>query len=196
MSKHFSGVSQIKPEVDFDLLAEVLDSIEDVFCVVDNLGRIRHENGAFREIVGHAHQERVREEMRQLARGVLFDGHGPAKLNGVYGARVAEFKIGHRGYRARASLMRKTLDDASPLVLITLEAFSTGVHQTLTARHRLTPREVQVVELLAEGHSNKSVAEALGVSAHTARHHTGRVLSKMQAKGRSEVGALLRRLHR
>jgi len=196
MTSHFSSNVQVKSEVDCGLLAEVLDSIEDVFCLVDNLGRICHENGAFREMVGHAHHERVRDEMRQLARGVLIGGHGSGKTNGGSEARVVEFKIGHNAYRARASLMRKSLSDSSPLVLITLESFSTGVHQTLSTRHRLTPREVQVVELLAEGHSNKSVAEALGVSAHTARHHTGRVLSKMQAKCRSEVGALVRRLHR
>lgn len=185
----------MRSDVDFDLLSEVLDSIDDCYCVVDSHGSIQLENKYFREMVAGAHHERIRNEIRQLTLVVLFRGDGTVRTTGSATGRLSEFCVGQRTFRARASLMRRAPDDASALVLITLETI-TRVAPALGAKHRLTPREVEVVELLAEGHSNKRVAEALGVSTHTARHHTGRVLSKLQAKGRAEVGALVRRLHR
>jgi DNA-binding NarL/FixJ family response regulator len=188
----------LKRSVDFALLADVLDTIDDAFCVVDRRGRIRHENAAFRrDIERHPDPVRIRDEMKRLA-GRAIAGEAPVTAPTVRSdaERIVEFRSGQSKYRARASLMRESPTDSTALVLITLEEARAGVPPALAAKHRLTPREVQVLELLAEGHSNKRVAETLGVSEHTARHHTGRVLSKLQAKCRAEVGALLRRVHR
>jgi DNA-binding NarL/FixJ family response regulator len=59
-------------------------------------------------------------------------------------------------------------------------------------RYGLTRREQEVAELLAEGKSNATIARHLGISAHTARHHTQRVLSKLAVHSRAEAGAKLR----
>lgn len=53
----------------------------------------------------------------------------------------------------------------------------------------LTPREVEVLSLLAEGASNKMIAQRLGISAHTAKFHVGRVLEKLDATGRTDAVA-------
>jgi len=57
----------------------------------------------------------------------------------------------------------------------------------------LTEREVEVARLLAEGRRNIAIASALGISPHTARHHTQRVLAKLGVHSRAEAGAKLRR---
>lgn len=57
----------------------------------------------------------------------------------------------------------------------------------------MTPREIEVAVLLAEGCSNSTVARRLGISPHTARHHTQRVLVKLGVRSRAEAGARLRR---
>jgi len=58
----------------------------------------------------------------------------------------------------------------------------------------LTRREAEVARLLAERLSNAEVAAALGVSAHTARHHTERVMQKLGVRSRRAiVSALLAR---
>jgi DNA-binding NarL/FixJ family response regulator len=44
---------------------------------------------------------------------------------------------------------------------------------------RLTPREREIVQLLAEGRSNKEVAGALGISIRTAETHRASVLRKL-----------------
>ena len=63
----------------------------------------------------------------------------------------------------------------------------------LRSDHGLTPREVQVALLLAEGLSNSALARRLEISPHTARHHTQRVLGKLAVHSRAEAGAKLRR---
>ena len=54
----------------------------------------------------------------------------------------------------------------------------------------LTPREIEVLRLLAEGASNKMIAHQLGISDHTAKFHVGSILSKMNAGTRTEAVTL------
>jgi DNA-binding CsgD family transcriptional regulator len=63
----------------------------------------------------------------------------------------------------------------------------------LQLEYGMTPREVEVALLLAEGCSNSTVARRLDISPHTARHHTQRVLGKLGVHSRAEAGARLRR---
>ena len=51
----------------------------------------------------------------------------------------------------------------------------------------LTPREVQVVQLLAEGRSNKEVASTLGVSTRTIDSHRNHIMHKMKFASFSEL---------
>jgi len=62
------------------------------------------------------------------------------------------------------------------------------------AEIQLTPREREVLELLAAGASNKVIARRLDVSVHTAKFHVASLLRKLCASGRLEaVGIGLRR---
>jgi DNA-binding CsgD family transcriptional regulator len=51
----------------------------------------------------------------------------------------------------------------------------------------LTPREIQVLSLLAEGASNKSIARRLGISVHTVKFHVASLLDKFEAIGRTDA---------
>jgi DNA-binding NarL/FixJ family response regulator len=51
----------------------------------------------------------------------------------------------------------------------------------------LTPREREVLELLAEGLSNRQIAERLGISEHTAKFHVASVSGKLGASSRTEA---------
>ncbi len=50
----------------------------------------------------------------------------------------------------------------------------------LPARRELTPREREVLQLLAEGCMNKQVAERLGISIKTAETHRSRIMRKLR----------------
>lgn len=58
----------------------------------------------------------------------------------------------------------------------------------------LTPRELEVLALMAEGASNKTIARRLGISVHTAKFHVGSLLDKLDATGRTDAVAHAARL--
>jgi DNA-binding NarL/FixJ family response regulator len=51
----------------------------------------------------------------------------------------------------------------------------------------LTPREVQVLELLAEGLSNKTIAARLGISDQTVKFHIASLSAKLGAANRTDA---------
>jgi DNA-binding NarL/FixJ family response regulator len=51
----------------------------------------------------------------------------------------------------------------------------------------LTPRELEVLGLLAEGLPNKAIARRLGISEHTVKFHVNAVLGKLGAQSRTEA---------
>ena len=51
----------------------------------------------------------------------------------------------------------------------------------------LTPTEQRVVELAAEGRSNKEIAEVLFVSVHTVETHLSHAYSKLGVRSRSQL---------
>jgi two-component system, NarL family, nitrate/nitrite response regulator NarL len=51
----------------------------------------------------------------------------------------------------------------------------------------LTPREGEVLRLIAEGLSNRAIAERLAISEHTAKFHVASILAKLGAQTRTEA---------
>ena len=51
----------------------------------------------------------------------------------------------------------------------------------------LTPREIEVLELLAEGLPNKAIAARLGISDQTVKFHVSSICSKLPAANRTEA---------
>jgi DNA-binding NarL/FixJ family response regulator len=51
----------------------------------------------------------------------------------------------------------------------------------------LTPREREVLALLAEGLANKAIAARLGISEHTAKFHVNAILGKLGVESRAEA---------
>jgi DNA-binding CsgD family transcriptional regulator len=66
-----------------------------------------------------------------------------------------------------------------------------GIAGRLQNEYGLTAREVEVARLLAQGLANSAVAQRLGISPHTARHHTQRVLVKLGVHSRAAAAARL-----
>ncbi len=56
-----------------------------------------------------------------------------------------------------------------------------------TVEERLTPREVDVLALMAEGLSNKLIAERLGISDQTVKFHVASVCGKLDALNRTDA---------
>jgi DNA-binding CsgD family transcriptional regulator len=75
-------------------------------------------------------------------------------------------------------------------------ALDLPVPSALTPAERLglTPREVEVVELVAQGRTNRQIADALFISTKTASVHVSNILGKLDVTNRGEAAAAARRL--
>jgi DNA-binding CsgD family transcriptional regulator len=82
---------------------------------------------------------------------------------------------------------------AEPILLVSLKRWPTELVSVAPAGSSagLTTREALVARLLSERQSNLEIATILGISPHTARHHTEQVLVKLGLHSRSGVRARL-----
>jgi DNA-binding NarL/FixJ family response regulator len=62
-----------------------------------------------------------------------------------------------------------------------------GAAPVVPSRSRLTPREREIVQLLAEGKSTKEVAVALGLSVKTAETHRSNIMRKLELHSVSDL---------
>ena len=51
----------------------------------------------------------------------------------------------------------------------------------------LTPREIEILEMMAEGMSNRTIAGRLGISSQTVKFHVASILAKLGAASRTEA---------
>jgi DNA-binding NarL/FixJ family response regulator len=58
---------------------------------------------------------------------------------------------------------------------------------------RMTPRELEVIELIGEGLSNKEIAQRLNIAAHTVKSHVRNVMEKLALHTRLQIAAYSRR---
>ncbi len=66
-------------------------------------------------------------------------------------------------------------------------AAPTGERRSTEPMDALTPREVEVLALLATGMPNKLIAHHLGISEHTAKFHVTAVMGKLGAQSRTDA---------
>ena len=94
----------------------------------------------------------------------------------------------------RAMTREQAIDYASGLAVNPPEA--THSAQPLSPRSAtrqefggLTPRERQVAALVAQGKSNREIAEELVLSERTVENHVGNILSKLDFGSRAQIAA-------
>jgi NarL family two-component system response regulator LiaR len=114
-------------------------------------------------------EDLVRRALQAGANGYLLKDVHPDKL-------AQAIRDAHEG--------RPTIASAAAQVLVqaTMQPAPVGAD--------LTPRERQVLALLAEGRTNKQIAEALTVSSGTVRLHVSNILSKLGVSNRTEAARL------
>ncbi|MBV8884379.1 MAG: response regulator transcription factor [Chroococcidiopsidaceae cyanobacterium CP_BM_RX_35] len=65
-----------------------------------------------------------------------------------------------------------------------------AVRELPTTLMALTPREIEVLGMIAEGLGNKTIARRLGISEHTVKFHVSSIFTKLNAKSRTEAVTL------
>ena len=72
-----------------------------------------------------------------------------------------------------------------PVPVRVSEPFS--VDSTRLEQLGITPRELEILRLIAAGLSNREIAEKLFVSENTVKTHSGRLFDKLQARRRTQA---------
>lgn len=81
--------------------------------------------------------------------------------------------------------------DVVDVVLPVLPSIGRNVDDAVQA---LTGREIEVLDMLAEGLGNKAIAKRLGISEHTVKFHVSSIFTKLNASSRTEAVTLGARL--
>jgi non-specific serine/threonine protein kinase len=58
-------------------------------------------------------------------------------------------------------------------------------------QERLTRREHEIAHLIAQGLTNREIAEQLVISSKTVEHHVSRILNKLGLRTRTEIAAFI-----
>lgn len=126
---------------------------------------------------------------RRAASGVVEAGPEVGRV----GVVAVEVPTANGRFGLRAIRFRPGVFGSESSVLVTAERLRDEAIDRSRIRERfgLTEREAEVAALLADRRSNAEIARALGISEHTARHHTEHVLAKLRAGGRHEVRRIL-----
>ena len=79
--------------------------------------------------------------------------------------------------------------DAIDLLLPVLSSVTQPVDEANPVQ-ALTPREIEVLGMLAEGLGNKAIARRLSISEHTVKFHVSSIFTKLNARSRTEAVTL------
>ena len=172
-------------------------ALEDVTVpayVLDRDGRIRWLNAAAREIVGDA--------VGKLFTSVLDLDEArrawPVFERNVRGAKHPDFSIdltNADGNSTRVEISSVPLGPAHHAVgMFGLAVLAPGERRPAPKLDaRLTPRQHEILLLLADGDSTAQIAEILFLSIETVRNHVRHILRRLGAKSRLEAVAIGRR---
>lgn len=102
---------------------------------------------------------------------------------------VREVVVGDQCYRLEGRRLQISTDTTGPVVLVHVHHMQDELpsHEVIRSRFGLTRKEACVARLIAEDQTNEEIAIELSISPHTARHHTERVLAKLDVKSRTKV---------
>lgn len=83
--------------------------------------------------------------------------------------------------------LHEGLMTASPALMQPLLGAAPAIHDTDELVEELTPRELDVLQLLAQGLANKQIALQLNISEHTVKFHSSAIYAKLGVTNRTEA---------
>ena len=113
----------------------------------------------------------------------------PAIEAGAAGYLLKDVQPSELARAIRAAHAGEAIIDPSAAARL-VRAIADGAQRAVDDRERLTQREREVLELIANGRSNKRIALELGISEKTVKTHVGHVLAKLGVSDRTQAALL------
>ncbi len=159
-------------------------------------GRRLYANRAWTRLLEReGDRERLRRAVEVGVRSVAtLAGTGAAAAPEDLGVASREVRTSDARYRTRINLLRDDgLFTGGTVILATIERLTpeTPTAEALQERWGLTPQQSRVALLLAQGESNRGIAEAMGLEPTTTRHYTEKVFLKLGVHSRAEAAATI-----
>ena len=180
-------------------LAHLFDGIDRPLMVFDCDGQLLQQNPAMTTLLDRERKPaRFEVEIRSIARAVRALVRGDhATGSGINDCAPlsSDVQTTTANYHITGSILGSDLLAPKPLIAVAVGRSTRAqlTHSELQLRYGLTRRETETARLLAARRGNSEIARVLGMSAHTARHHTEKILLKLGVSSRREVeNALLR----
>jgi DNA-binding CsgD family transcriptional regulator len=165
-----------------------VDAVDVPVAITNRDGRLTAMNGPARDFFIGRTGAQLRDAVEHAVRVAMTDRRRPVESSPNPAHR---FEIGHDRFVATFVLAGNDVatHDIGAMIMLRRETVESGpvTEQALAIRFRLTPQEARVALMLADQRSNRDVADRLGISVHTARHHTERVLAKLEIHSRYDV---------
>jgi DNA-binding NarL/FixJ family response regulator len=159
--------ANLKPDI------VILDFAMPVLNGIETTRQILAENPETRVLILSMHESEqiVREVLQAGAQGYLLKSDAGRDL-----VRAIEALLDNKTYFT-SSVARMLVD-----------GFLTATKgEGPPGAARLSPREREIVQMLAEGRSNKEIASALGISVNTVETHRAKVMQKMGFRSITEL---------
>lgn len=136
----------------------------------------------------------VREQFHPPAVVVLAEPHQPAGLANAIRSGVSALLPFEATAAEISGAIQATIAGlfvVHPAFLDLLSKIQPAWRQSAeTPKSSLTAREVEILNLIAQGLGNKEIAWRLGISEHTVKFHIGSIFNKLDASGRVEAVTL------
>lgn len=178
-----------------------------VLIVRGDATSIDHALGLLERLIATAEEEgRMGVTVEALALQALAHwkrGEQPYALSALEGSlRLAETENYQRTYADLGLAMGRLLQEAFSRDVLPdyieqlLDAFDADIasNEQPSLPEPLTSREVDVLELMAAGLTNREIAEVLVISPETVKKHTGNIYGKLGVTNRTEAAARAREL--
>jgi DNA-binding NarL/FixJ family response regulator len=161
---------QLRPDV------AVVDLTMPRLAGVEAIRQIRRDVPGTEVVVLSVHDSEayVVQALRAGAAGYVLKRNAATEL-------AAAIRAAHEGQAyLHPAVARRVIDD----YLSRIHASSDPVSEP---HERLTPREREVLQLAAEGHSTRAIAGLLSLSTKTVEHHRASVMTKLGLHGQTEL---------
>jgi DNA-binding CsgD family transcriptional regulator len=186
-------------------LADLFEHVTDAVHVADGTGRVVYQNRRLLRLMDEEPDAcRLFDELVRVVSSLTSRSAQrrcgsrsySAASRAVNGSTWCELRTDSALYRLHGTLIGSRPPSATATLAVVVIAILGNAEapsaEHLRTRYGLSPREVEVARLLADGLSTRELSAALRVSSHTARHHTENVLRKLRVRRRAEVGRRLR----